>query len=131
MLTRILRTVRLDTIDNRSQVGVALRRLREELIAQLGGPSEVTPTQLLLIEEIAKKAVIVRATGEYILAQEMPVQDGALLAVVMQHDRLQATLAGLLDRLGWERRAKQLDLASQLAALHTKRPDPEPTPATG
>jgi len=37
MLTRVLRTVRLDTIDQRSAVGVALRRLREELLSDLGG----------------------------------------------------------------------------------------------
>jgi hypothetical protein len=49
MLTRVLRTVRLDTIDRRSQVGVALRRVQEDLTVQLGGPPEVTAAQALLI----------------------------------------------------------------------------------
>jgi hypothetical protein len=43
MLTRVLRTVRLDTIDKRSQVGCALRKLKDELTAQLGGADQVTP----------------------------------------------------------------------------------------
>ena len=45
MLTRVLRTVRLNTIDKRSQVGVALRRIREELTTQYGGPAVVTPAR--------------------------------------------------------------------------------------
>src|SRR6266849_3042730 len=60
-LTRVLRTVRLDSIDQRSQVGVALRRLREELVDHLGG--EVTATQRILVEETAKARVIATAVG--------------------------------------------------------------------
>jgi len=39
----VLRKVRLRTIDGRSQVGCALRKIRDELTAQLGGPGVVTP----------------------------------------------------------------------------------------
>src|SRR5262249_15166132 len=96
MLTRVLRTVRLNTIDQRSQIGVAMRRLRQELVAQLGGPEEVTPAVELLVEEICKKALITRAVGEFILRQENLVREGKsgpeLLRVVEQHDRLQAAL---------------------------------------
>jgi hypothetical protein len=114
MLTRVLRTVPLDTIDGRSQVGVALRRLREELARQLGG--DVTPAQAILIEEIAKKAIIVRAVGEFIMRQDSLVQGNRLLEVVTQHDRLSATLGSLLDRLGLERKTKEVrDLATYLA----------------
>jgi hypothetical protein len=106
MLTRVLRTVRLDTIDRRSQVGVALRRVQEDLTAQLGGPAEVTAAQALLIEQAAIKAVIVQAVGEWILQQECPVNNDrqALIAVVMQHDVLQRGLAKLLETLGLEQR---------------------------
>jgi hypothetical protein len=114
ILTRVLRTVPLDTIDGRSQVGVALRRLREELARQLGG--DVTPAQAILIEEIAKKAIIVRAVGEFIMRQDSLVQGNRLLEVVTQHDRLSATLGSLIDRLGLERKTKEVrDLATYLA----------------
>src|SRR5262245_59003499 len=96
MLTRVLRGVRLDTIDKRSQVGVAIRRVYDDLVNQLGGPDVVTPAEALLLEAVAKKAVIVRAVGEYVLRQELPVQDGRLFEVVLQHDRLQTSLAALL-----------------------------------
>jgi len=65
MLTRVLRTVPLDRIDRRSQLGVYMRRLRAELTKQLGG--DVTPAQRIIIEEVAKKAAIVQAVGDYVL----------------------------------------------------------------
>jgi len=121
MLTRVLRTVRVDTIDKRSQAGVFMRRLREALVAQLGG--DVSPAQELLIEEVVKKALITRAVGEYILrqgqgAQDNLIQNGRLLPVVVQHDQLQSGLARLLAMLGLERRHREVDIAAQLAAMH-------------
>ena len=104
MLTRVLRTVRLDTIDKRSQVGCALRKLKDELTTQCGGPDAVTPALALLIEQAAVKAIIAKAVGEYVLKQECPVQKDQLIAFVMQHDTVQKTLALLLEKIGLERR---------------------------
>jgi len=103
MLTRVLRTVHLDTIDRRSRIGVALRRVQEDLTAQLGGPEQVTPALAILIEQTAIKAVIVQAVGEWILKQECPVRRDALVPAVMQHDTMQKTLALMLDKLGLQR----------------------------
>lgn len=64
MLTRVLRTVRLDTIDQRSQVGVALRRLREEMLSDLGG--DVTCAQRILVEEAAKAPIVAAAVGDWV-----------------------------------------------------------------
>ena len=106
VLTRVLRTIHLDTIDHRSHVGAALRRVQDGLTTQLGGPDVVTFAESLLIEQAAIKAVIVQAVGDWILRQECPVNDRqALIAVVMQHDVLQRGLAKLLETLGLERRA--------------------------
>ena len=109
MLTRVLRTVRLDTIDNRSQVGVAMRRLREEMTADLGGVGEVTAAQRVLIEEAAKARIIAAAVGDWILRQESLVRpDGDLLPAVMQHSALVGNLARLLSALGLRRRSKKV-----------------------
>src|SRR3989442_3428076 len=80
MLARVLRTVRLDTIDGRSEAGVLLRRAREGLLDQLGG--DVTPAQRLLVEEAAKTALIARAVGDYIMQQSLVRPDASLLPVV-------------------------------------------------
>src|SRR5205807_1170770 len=74
MLTRVLRTVPLDMIDRRSRVGVALRRIREDMTAQLGEPS---PAQAILIEHAAKLNVIAIAVSEYIFSQESLVREGS------------------------------------------------------
>ena len=78
-----------------------------------------------------------RAVGEHVLRQEMPVEDGQLLEVVMQHDRLQTSLAAMLDRLGFRRRTRDVDVASVLAGYHHSdarppqpAPAPEPEPAS-
>jgi hypothetical protein len=130
MLTRVLRTVRLDTIDRRSRVGVALRRVQEDLTTQLGGPAEVTAAQALLIEQVAIKAVITQAVGEWILQQECPVNDRqALIAVVMQHDVLQRGLAKLPETLGLERRAAPVQDIRRQHGLDYPDPAPSPTGA--
>ena len=57
-LTRVLRGVKLDTIDRRSQVGVALRTIQADLEAQLGGRENISAAQAILIEQAAVKVVI-------------------------------------------------------------------------
>src|SRR5438034_9483829 len=105
MLTRILRTVPLDTIDRRSSAGVFMRRRREDLTDQLGG--DPSPAQAILIEEAAKTALIVKATGDYILRQSAGlVRDGEPLTVVVQREALVGWLTRMLTRLGRERRAE-------------------------
>jgi len=124
MLTRVLRTVRLDGVDGRSQLGVYMRRLREELTDHVGG--DPTTTERLLIEEAVKKAAIVQAVGNYVLSQESLVNaEGELLPVVMQHERLVAGLAQLLGQLGLERKAeKGTSLQTYLAARAATPPRP-------
>lgn len=107
MLTRVLRTVALDTIDRRSQVGVALRRTRDELVEHVGG--EPTGPQRILIDEIAKARVIAAVVGEYLLRQETLVRgDGTLLPVVVEHAALVGNLTRMLRVLNFRRSAQPL-----------------------
>ena len=64
-MLRVLRTVSLDTIDRRSRIGVALRRIQEDLTSQLGGVEQVTPAQALmgLPMGTADLALFERCTG--------------------------------------------------------------------
>jgi hypothetical protein len=115
MLTRVLRKVPLNTIDGRSQVGCALRKIKDELVTQMGGPDVVTPVLSYLIDEVTKKIVITQSVGEYILRQDTLVREGALVGIVEQHDRLQRTLMAMLQTLGLERRVQPVeDLRQQL-----------------
>jgi len=108
MLMRILRTVPLDTIDRRSSAAVFMRRVREDITDQLGG--DVSPAQAILIEEAAKTALIVKATGDYILRQsEGRVRDGSLLPVVVQREQL----VGSLTRTRGGRRSARSERRAQ------------------
>jgi len=108
MLTRVLRAVPFDAISGRSKLGVYMRRLRQHLVDQLGGEENVTPTQMLLVEEAVKKAAIVEAVGNHVLTRASLVNEGrdGLLAIVQQHDQLQLSLAKLLALIGWERKRR-------------------------
>src|SRR5213593_4275331 len=102
MLSRILHTIRLDAIDQRSQAGVYLRRVRQELLDQL---ADATTAERLLVDEAAKASLITRAVGEHIMSRDTLVRDaGDLLPVVMQHATLQANLMKMLLALGLRRR---------------------------
>src|SRR5439155_26733620 len=116
MLTRVLRTVKLDTIDRRSEAGVFLRRVREGLLDQLGG--DATPAQRLLVEEAAKTALIAQAVGDYIMQQQSLVRpDASLLPVVLHREALVGSLTRPLLALGLQRAGKSgATLASFLAA---------------
>ena len=121
MLTRVLRTVRIDSIDRRSKIGVALKRVRDELVDQLGG--EVTPAQRILIETAAKVRIIEMATSDYILRQETLVTpEHDLLPVVTKYTALVGRLTDLLQTLGLERKAKDVpDLDAYLVELEQEK----------
>jgi hypothetical protein len=121
MLTRVLRTASIDSIDGRSQLGVALRRIRDDLTDQLGNP---TAAEKLLIAETAKSAIIAAAVGDYCLRQESLIgKDHALLPCVEAHGRLVANLGRLLGTLGPRRTPAdgERDVALQAQDHHAAR----------
>jgi len=116
MLTRTLRTVRLDSIDNRSSAGVFLRRVREDLADQL---VDVTPAMQLLINEAARTALIAQALGDFITRQETLVRaDSSLLPVVLQREAIVGNLVRILLALGLKRGAKKVPPFQQFLADH-------------
>jgi hypothetical protein len=63
--------------------------------------------------------VILSSLDDYITRQpSLVTRKRQLLPVVVQRMQIAEGLAKHLERLGIERRAKQLDIAAQLAALH-------------
>ena len=121
MLTRALRTIPLHQVDARSEAGVFLRRVRIDLTDQLGGPENLTPAQALLIDEAARTALIARATGEWITAQQSLVrQDASLLPAVLQRETLVGSLTRILLALGLERRAEPAETLDAYLARRAK-----------
>jgi len=121
MLTRVLRGVDLRRIDGRSAVGVALRRTREELLAHLGGETEATVPERILIDEVAKARIICASVGSWLLEREsLATPSGDLLSAVEAHARLLNQLAKVLKLLGLKRAAREVTVADEIAALHAQ-----------
>jgi terminase large subunit-like protein len=122
MLTRTLRAVNLRKIDGRSQVGVALRRVRQDLLDHLGGEDQATVPERILCDEIAKLRVITSAIGTWLMEREtLATPSGELLPAVEAHARLVNVLAKTLKQLGMRRAAREVTVAEQLQALHASR----------
>jgi hypothetical protein len=113
VLVRVLRTVPIERVDHRSQAGVFLRRVRDDLEEQLG--SDVTPAQRLLIAEIARSALILQALGEWLVTQGDLVVDGEVIPAVLQRDAMLSNLTRQLRCLGLKRIRKAETLQGYLA----------------
>lgn len=138
MLQRVLRTVRLDTIDGRSQAAVLMRRQREDLVDQLGG--DPSPAERLLVDQIVKQSLISTVVFQWLLTRQSLVRDGgALLPAAMQHATIAGNLCRMINVLGLKRRQPEArDLQSyiaQKAREETRRRRPRtltpPEPADG
>jgi hypothetical protein len=60
-----------------------LRKQHDELLDHLGGTASAP--ELLLVEEIAKAAMITQAVGLWLLEQQSLVKDGKLIEAVEGH----------------------------------------------
>ena len=104
MLTRVLRTVPLDRIDNRSHAGVYLRRLRDDLRQQLG--REPSASEARLIDRVCVSALVIEALEQHIVVQDSVVGDAGVIPAVLQRDTLLVTMTRLLRQLGFKGRPK-------------------------
>jgi hypothetical protein len=105
MLTRVLRTVPLDQVDQRSKAGVYLRRLREDLRRQLG--REPSASEALLIDRAAVSTLLIEAIEQHVLSLDSLVGKAGVTACVLQRDQLLVSLSRLLRQLGLKGKAKR------------------------
>jgi len=124
MLRRVLRSVPIDLLDKRSAIGVAARKRREELIDHCGGAEAVSPAQVILIDTAVKTELIVRAAEDYILRQETLVVDHGLLPVVMQRQQLADSLCRMLEKIGLDRKAREVTSLHDYLAERSKQTEP-------
>src|SRR5438552_2242758 len=104
-------------LDGRSAGAVAVRNWRAEVRAGLGG--DLTRAQDTILEAAAQAWVILSSLDDWIARQPTLVtKKRRVLDVVVQRMQIAEGLARNLERLGLERRARDVDLAAQPAALH-------------
>jgi hypothetical protein len=122
-LRRTLRTLTTVKIDGRSALAVAVRTFKADIGRDLG--DDLSRAQQVILEDTAQTWIIRQELDDYISRQpSLVTKKKAILPIVRERVQVAEHLAKQLDRLGLERRAKHLDLAAQLAAVHP--PDAQP-----
>ena len=124
-LSRLRRTVTALTtrrLDGRSAVAVAVRKWKADVTADLGG--DLSRAQDTILESAAQAWVILSSLDAWIARQPTLVtKKRQLLPVVLQRMQIAEGLARNLERLGLERRAKQVQtLHDYLAAKASETP---------
>src|SRR5262245_19459612 len=103
-------------IDGRSPAGVALRKWRRDLIADLGGDDAVSTQQLALVDLAVKSKLLLDSIDTWLLTPPTLVnaRKRSLIPVVLQRQTLADGLARYLSQLGLVRRHKVKTLAEVL-----------------
>jgi hypothetical protein len=94
-------------LDARSGIAKALRAWRGDLIAHLGGPETITPTQESLVDLCVRSKLMLDSIDAWLLARPSLVnaRTRSVYPVVLQRQQLADALARHLQALGLERRA--------------------------
>ena len=125
-MRRALSVLGTQRLDGRSAVAVAVRMLKEDIRRDMG--SDLSRSQEVVLEAAARAWVIFSALDDFIARQSTLVNGRTKAVLPVIHTRMQVAegLARNLERLspGLERRAKDLDLAGELAELSRRRREP-------
>jgi hypothetical protein len=114
---RELRDLVKRRVDDRSAVGVALRRFQRELVDDLGG--DPSRAQRAIIETVSRTWLLLTSLDDWLSRQPSVVnaKKRALLPIVLQRQTLADSLLRHLTALGLERRAKAVPDIRKLAGL--------------
>ena len=112
-----IKVLTLRRLDGRSSVAIAVKRFREDLIADLGG--DPSRAQLTIIEAASRSWLMLSSVDDWLQRQPSIVnaKKQSLLPVVMQRQTLADSLLRHLTALGLERHARAVRDVRQLAGL--------------
>jgi hypothetical protein len=110
-LTPVLRRIKqkgLKALDQRSKLALGMKKLRAELMADLGGEEGLSAGQKKLIEDAVKKVVLLESIDAWIFAQPSLINKRtmSLRPIVLQRATLSDSLMRCLRELGLAKKAK-------------------------
>ncbi|MBI4540569.1 MAG: hypothetical protein HY704_13795 [Gemmatimonadetes bacterium] len=108
-------------LDELGETGVKLREFRDALVADLGGPENVTAQQQALVNLTIGTALLLEHVDGYLLRSGAIVnrRSRKLHRVVLDRQRLADSLAKYLQMLGLERRGPEVgDLQEYVAQVY-------------
>ncbi len=109
----------LAAIDMRTVAAREMLAFRDELVAALGGDTEVSPQRRKLIDLAARASLYLDHLDAWLTGQQTLVnrRSRSVLPVLLQRQSIAEHLAKLLDRLGLDRAAAK---APTLAAIRAE-----------
>lgn len=119
LLKKAVKELGVKAIDGRSTLAIELKEERQELIAALGGLSEVSPQELAIIEMVAMKRIRRKPIQGWALLNRDALfnrRNKCLAPIALQLEQLEESEVRLLKELGLKRRAKQLPSLSEYLA---------------
>src|SRR5262249_17029023 len=122
-MKRAIRVLGQRTIDRRTATGKWLLERCAEYADALGGEEAISPQQRTIIRLVAFDELVLQSGQAWLMRQDALVSGKrrSFLPIVRELSVLGDSLARKLERLGLERRARNLDLAAELAQLHARR----------
>jgi hypothetical protein len=96
-------------LDMRTVAAREMLSFRDELVAALGGDSELSPQRRKLVDLAARASLFLDHIDAWLVEQQALVnrRSRSVLPVLLQRQTLAEHLARLLDRLGLERSPRQ------------------------
>jgi hypothetical protein len=122
-------TVRgLQAIDMRTAAAQSLIAWRNELLAALGGPENVSPQKMAVVDAVTRTRLYIDHADAWLMSQESLVnrRKKSLVPVLKERMTLVDSMARLLSQLGLERQQRAIPtLREYIAERETKPRGPD------
>ena len=115
-MKRAVKTLGSRAIDRRTSLGRSLDAWRNELIADLGGESEVSTARRALVDLAVRSKLLLDSLDAWLLEQPSLVnaRKRSVLPALLSRNQLSDSLAKTLGQIGLERRARRTLTLSEL-----------------
>lgn len=115
-LKRALKTLGSRSLDRRTSLSKALDQWRAELIADLGGLSEVSTQQKALVDLCVRTKLLLDSLDTWLLEQRTLVnaRKKSVYPALLSRSQLSDSLARYLGQLGLARKSKPINSLSSL-----------------
>jgi hypothetical protein len=115
----------LNALDKRSKLALGMKKLRAEMMSDLGGEETLSAGQRKLIEDCVKKMVMLESIDAWLFSQPWALinkRSASLRPIVLQRATLSDSLLRCLRELGLEKKVPTINLQAYLAGQGSNQP---------
>jgi hypothetical protein len=102
-------------IPGNTKLGYALKAWRKEVVTSLGGPDNITPQQLAIIEMASMNKMMIGSVDAWIMSQPTLItRNRTLIPVVLQRQALVNGFCSMMSQLGLKRVQKPVPTLDEI-----------------